>query len=66
MKNLFKMSYQLDTVGFVWQNNGRNLLTPMALENVMLPDAFKSDKRKKKRRHWNCWNVLNGNKRTVK
>ena len=53
-KNLFKMSekelveYKRDTVGFVWQNNGRNLLPYLsALENVMLPMHL-SDKRKKK------------------
>lgn len=43
-KNLFTMTekelvrYKRDTVGFVWQNNGRNLLPYLtAIENVMLP-----------------------------
>lgn len=43
-KTLFTMSekelvvYKRDTVGFVWQNNGRNLLPYLtALENIMLP-----------------------------
>lgn len=53
-KNLFTMSekelvvYKRDTVGFVWQNNGRNLLPYLTvLENVMLPMHL-SDVRKKK------------------
>ena len=43
-KNLFTMtehelvSYKRDTVGFVWQNNGRNMLPYLsAMENVMMP-----------------------------
>ncbi len=43
-KNLFTISekelvmYKRDTVGFVWQNNGRNLLPYLSvLENVMMP-----------------------------
>ena len=43
-KNLFTMGerelvcYKRDTVGFVWQNNARNLLPYLsALENIMLP-----------------------------
>ena len=43
-KNLFTMSekelvkYKRDTVGFVWQNNGRNMLPFLSvLENIMLP-----------------------------
>lgn len=43
-KNLFTMTekelveYKRDTVGFVWQNNGRNMLPFLsALENVMMP-----------------------------
>lgn len=43
-KNLFTMTkrqliaYKRDTVGFVWQNNGRNLVPYLsALENIMLP-----------------------------
>lgn len=48
-KNLFTMTekelvlYKRDTVGFVWQNNGRNLLPYLsALENVMLPMSLSS------------------------
>lgn len=55
-KNLFTMSekqlveYKRDTVGFVWQNNGRNLLPYLsALENIMLP-MYLSDVKKKKAR----------------
>lgn len=51
-KNLFTMTekelvlYKRDTVGFVWQNNGRNLLPYLTvLENVMLPMHL-SDTRK--------------------
>lgn len=43
-KNLFTMTkkqltaYKRDTVGFVWQNNARNLIPYLsALENIMLP-----------------------------
>lgn len=53
-KNLFTMTekelvlYKRNTVGFVWQNNGRNLLPYLsALENVMLP-MYLSDGRKKR------------------
>lgn len=53
-KNLFTMTerelvvYKRDTVGFVWQNNARNLLPYLsALENVMLP-MYLSDTHKKK------------------
>ncbi len=53
-KNLFTMTerelvvYKRDTVGFVWQNNARNLLPYLsALENVMLP-MYLSDVHKKK------------------
>lgn len=55
-KNLFTMTerelvvYKRDTVGFVWQNNARNLLPYLsALENVMLP-MYLSDTHKKKAR----------------
>lgn len=55
-KNLFTISerelvlYKRDTVGFVWQNNARNLLPYLsALENVMLP-MYLSGSRKKKAR----------------
>ena len=53
-KNLFTMSekelvlYKRDTVGFVWQNNARNLLPYLsALENIMLPMYLSSAKKKK-------------------
>lgn len=55
-KNLFTMSekelvsYKRDTVGFVWQNNGRNMLPFLsALENVMLPMYLSSLSAKKKK-----------------
>lgn len=53
-KNLFTMTekqlveYKRDTVGFVWQNNARNLLPYLsALENVMTPMQFRVEKNKK-------------------
>lgn len=53
-KNLFTMTekqlveYKRDTVGFVWQNNARNLLPYLsALENVMTPMHFGQEKQKK-------------------
>ena len=53
-KNLFTMTekqlveYKRDTVGFVWQNNARNLLPYLsALENVMTPKQFGAGKNKK-------------------
>ncbi len=55
-KNLFTLSerelvgYKRDTVGFVWQNNGRNLLPYLsALENIMLPMHLSSSKKKRER-----------------
>lgn len=55
-KNLFKLTkkekviYKRDTVGFVWQNNGRNLLPYMnALENIITPMELTSEKHKKER-----------------
>ena len=55
-KNLFTMTeheligYKRDTVGFVWQNNGRNLLPFLsALENVMLPMSLSSQKQKREK-----------------
>lgn len=52
-KNLFTMTekelvlYKRDTVGFVWQNNGRNLLPYLsALENVMLPMSISSTRKR--------------------
>lgn len=53
-KNLFTLTekqlveYKRDTVGFVWQNNARNLLPYLtALENVMTPMHLTSRKNKK-------------------
>lgn len=55
-KNLFTMTekelvlYKRDTVGFVWQNNGRNLLPYLsAIENVMLPMYLSSAKKKREK-----------------
>lgn len=52
--NLFTMTekelvrYKRDTVGFVWQNNGRNMLSYLsALENVMMPMYLSSTKAKR-------------------
>lgn len=53
-KNLFTMTdqelvqYKCSTVGFVWQNNARNLLPFLsALENVMVPMHFTETKKKR-------------------
>ncbi len=44
------ISYKRDTVGFVWQNNGRNLIPYMtALENVQVPMVIKGHKERVKR-----------------
>ena len=55
-QDLFKMTdrelvkYKKNTVGFVWQNNARNLLPYLtALENVMTPMLFSSVQKKKER-----------------
>ena len=55
-KDLFRLSkkeiveYKRKTVGFVWQNNARNLLPFLtAEENVMAPQMFSSDKDKRER-----------------
>ena len=54
--NLFTMSekelvlYKRDTVGFVWQNNGRNLLPYLTvLQNVMLPMSLSDTKKRKEK-----------------
>ena len=54
--NLFTMTekelvrYKRDTVGFVWQNNGRNMLPFLtALENVMMPMNLSNEKHKKQK-----------------
>jgi ABC-type lipoprotein export system ATPase subunit len=42
--------YKRDTVGFVWQNNARNLLPYLSvLENIMLPMYLSSTKKKKEK-----------------
>lgn len=55
-KNLFTMTekelvlYKRDTVGFVWQNNGRNLLPYLTvLENIMLPMSLSDTKKKREK-----------------
>lgn len=55
-KNLFTMNekelvlYKRDTVGFVWQNNGRNLVPYLtAVQNVMLPMSLSSTSHKKEK-----------------
>ena len=55
-KNLFTMSekelvlYKRDTVGFVWQNNGRNLLPYLTvMENVMLPMSLSNTGKRRKK-----------------
>lgn len=55
-KNLFRMTeaelveYKKNTVGFVWQNNARNLLPYLtAMENIMTPMLFSSVENKKER-----------------
>lgn len=55
-KNLFKMNerelieYKRRTVGFVWQNNARNLIPYLtAWQNVQMPMLFDSGKKKKQR-----------------
>lgn len=52
--NLFTMTekqlvlYKRNTVGFVWQNNGRNLLPYLTvLENIMLPMSLSGTSKKK-------------------
>ncbi len=54
-KDLFKLSerelvdYKRNTVGFVWQNNARNLLPYLtAAENVQMPMLFTNSDRKKR------------------
>ena len=55
-KDLFKLSekelveYKRHTVGFVWQNNARNMLPYLtAWQNVQMPMLFDSGKKKKER-----------------
>ena len=54
--NLFTMTekelvlYKRDTVGFVWQNNGKNMLSYLsAMENIMLP-MYLSDTKEKRQK----------------
>ncbi len=55
-KNLFSMTekelvaYKRSTVGFVWQNNGRNLLPYLsAYDNIIMPMELNSSQKKKER-----------------
>lgn len=55
-KNLFQLNeqelvrYKRETVGFVWQNNARNLVPYLnAVQNVCLPMVFGSEKKRKER-----------------
>ena len=55
-KNLFKLTekelvtYKRNTVGFVWQNNARNLVPYLtAQQNVRLPMIFEGEKKQKDR-----------------
>lgn len=55
-KNLLKFTekdyviYKRETVGFIWQNNARNLIPYMtALENIQLPMVLTSEKEKTER-----------------
>lgn len=55
-KNLFRMTkkelveYKRKTVGFVWQNNARNLLPYLsALQNIEMPMVFDNNENKEKR-----------------
>lgn len=55
-KDLFRMSekelvdYKRNTVGFVWQNNARNLLPYLtALQNIQMPMIFSEQKEKEER-----------------
>ncbi len=55
-KDLFKLTdkqlveYKQKTVGFVWQNNARNLLPYLtAIQNIMMPMLFSDEKKKRAR-----------------
>jgi len=55
-KDLFKLNeqelvaYKRDTVGFVWQNNARNLVPYLnALQNIQLPMLFGDERQRKDR-----------------
>lgn len=64
-KDLFKMTeaeyvrYKQATVGFVWQNNARNLFPYLtAVENVMLPMLFHTNKEDKRKRAMNLLELV--------
>lgn len=55
-KDLFKMNrkglieYKRNTVGFIWQNNARNLFPYLnSLQNIQVPMMFTSEKKKKEK-----------------
>lgn len=55
-KNLFTMSrldlieYKKNTVGFIWQNNARNLFPYLnAIENIQVPMMFTSEKKRREK-----------------
>jgi len=55
-KNLFTMTggelvrYKQSTVGFVWQNNGKNMIPYLsAVDNIMMPMRLANTKRKRER-----------------
>ncbi|MCR5441045.1 MAG: ABC transporter ATP-binding protein [Lachnospiraceae bacterium] len=55
-RNLFRMTeservrYKRETVGFVWQNNARNLFPYLtAIDNICIPMRFSGQKKKKQR-----------------
>ncbi len=65
-QDLFKMSekdlvlYKKKTVGFVWQNNERNLLPYLtALENVQMPMLFDASAKRKKERALELLELVN-------
>lgn len=65
-QDLFKMSekdlvlYKKKTVGFVWQNNERNLLPYLtALENVQMPMLFDTSAKRKKERALELLELVN-------
>ena len=61
-QDLFK--YKRETVGFVWQSNGRNLLSYLtAQENVELPMLLSGNHKKARARScWTLWDWITGAK----
>ena len=66
-KDLFKLNerqlveYKRNTIGFVWQNNARNLVPYLtAVQNVQLPMLFGSEKKRKDKAVKFFWEVTNG------